>query len=135
MLKDGTYAAWYKTPLDQGTGIVHVADEQIWGCDSLMTYHGSCKVDGDRFTATVSTKRHTDGRATVFGVDDELTLQIEGTCPGRIATYTATAEQAPGLVLQGTLILRDQQTSAAESIERIPPFSPDRLPKLSKRPR
>jgi hypothetical protein len=135
MLKDGTYAAWYKTPLDQGTGIVHVADGQIWGCDSLMTYHGSCKVDGDRFTAIVSTKRHTDGRATVFGVDDELTLQIEGTCPGRIATYTATAEQAPGLVLQGTLILRDQQTSAAEPIERIPPFSPDRLPKLSKRPR
>ena len=31
MLKDGTYAAWYKTPLDQGTGIVHVADGQIWG--------------------------------------------------------------------------------------------------------
>ncbi|MGY3425110.1 hypothetical protein ACVWZW_005614 [Bradyrhizobium sp. F1.13.4] len=51
MLKDGTYAAWYKTPLDQGTGIVHVADGQIWGCDSLMTYHGSCNIDGDRFTA------------------------------------------------------------------------------------
>lgn len=80
MLKDGTYAAWYKTPLDQGTGIVHVADGQIWGRDSLMTYHGSCQVDGDRFTATVSTKRHTDGRATVFGVDDELILDIEGNC-------------------------------------------------------
>ena len=33
MLKDGTYAAWYKTPLDQGTGIVHVADGRIWGRD------------------------------------------------------------------------------------------------------
>jgi hypothetical protein len=33
MLNDGTYAAWYKTALDQGTGIVHVADGQIWGCD------------------------------------------------------------------------------------------------------
>ena len=77
MLKDGTYAAWYNTPLDQGTGIVHVADGQIWGRDSLMTYRGACKVDGDRFTATVSTKRHTDGRATVFGVEDELTLDIQ----------------------------------------------------------
>ena len=36
MLNDGTYAAWYKTALDQGTGIVHVADGQIWGCDGLM---------------------------------------------------------------------------------------------------
>jgi hypothetical protein len=136
MLRDGTYAAWYKTPLDQGTGIVHVADGQIWGCDSLMTYHGSCRVDGDRFTATVSTKRHTHhGRATVFGVDDELTLDIEGNCPDKIATYTATAEQAPGLVLQGTLILREQQPPGREQIEQSAAFSPDRLPKLPKRSR
>jgi hypothetical protein len=70
MLKDGTYAAWYKTPLDQGTGIVHVADGQIWGCDSLMTYHGSCKVDGDRFTATVI-KRSLRIRKLIFR-DDSL---------------------------------------------------------------
>ncbi|MBR0706541.1 MULTISPECIES: hypothetical protein [Bradyrhizobium] len=135
MLKDGTYAAWYKTPIDQGTGIVHVADGQIWGRDSLMTYHGSCKVDGDRFTATVSTKRHTDGRATVFGIEDELTLDIEGSCPGKIATYTATAQQVPGMVLHGTLILTEQQPPASEQTERVPAFDPGKLPKLPKRPR
>jgi hypothetical protein len=48
MLKDGTYAAWFKTPLGQGTGIAHVQDGKIWGGDSIMTYSGSCKVDGDR---------------------------------------------------------------------------------------
>ena len=135
MLKDGTYAAWYKTPIDQGTGIVHVADGQIWGRDSLMTYHGSCKVDGDRFTATVLTKRHTEGRATVFGVDDELTLQIEGTCPGKIATYTATAQQVPGMVLQGTLILTEQQPPAHDQAEQRTAFNPGKLPKLPKRSR
>lgn len=135
MLKDGTYAAWYKTPLDQGTGIVHVADGQIWGRDSLMTYHGSCHVDGDRFTATVATKRHTDGRATVFGKDDELTLHIEGSCPGKIASYTATAVQVPGMILQGTLILTEQQPPALERAGQMPEFNPDKLPKLPKRSR
>ncbi|WP_441237596.1 hypothetical protein [Bradyrhizobium sp. 930_D9_N1_4] len=135
MLKDGTYAAWYKTPLDQGTGIVHVADGEIWGRDSLMTYHGSCQVDGDRFTATVLTKRHTDGRVTVFGVPDELTLHIEGMCAGKIATYTATAAQAPGVVLQGTLILTEQSPPAPERTAQIPTFNPDKLPKLPKRSR
>jgi hypothetical protein len=135
MLKDGTYAAWYKTPLDQGAGIVHVADGQIWGRDSLMTYHGSCTVDGDRFTAIVSTKRHTDGRATVFGVDDELTLAIEGHCPGKIATYTATAEQVPGMILHGTLILTVQQPPIGEPTGQVPAFNPDKLPKLPKRSR
>jgi hypothetical protein len=37
MLKDGTYAAWFKTPLGQGTGIAHVADGKIWGRDSIMS--------------------------------------------------------------------------------------------------
>ncbi len=132
MLKDGTYAAWYRTPLDQGTGIVHVVDGQIWGRDSLMTYHGSCQVDGDRFTAQVSTKRHTDGRATVFGVSDELTLQIEGICPGRIATYRATAAQAPGVVLEGTLIRRDLQPPGPKSDTVVRAIRPDRLPKLER---
>ncbi len=135
MLKDGTYAAWYRTPLDQGTGIVHVADGQIWGRDSLMTYHGSCSIDGDRFTATVSTKRHTDGRSTVFGVEDELTLDIEGRCPGKIATYTATAQQVPGMILHGTLILTEQQPPARERAEQVPAFNPDKLRKLPKRSR
>ena len=139
MLKDGTYAAWYKTPLDQGTGIVHVADGQIWGRDSLMTYHGSLEVDGDRFTAIVSTKRHTEGRVTVFGVYDELTLDIEGTCPGKIATYTATAGQAGGVVLQGTLILAEPPAAAPERTGQVtgqaPAFNPDKLPKLPKRSR
>jgi hypothetical protein len=61
MLKDGTYAAWFKTPLGQGTGIAHVADGKIWGRDSIMAYNGSCEVDGNRFTAIVSIKRHTEG--------------------------------------------------------------------------
>ncbi|MGT2435086.1 hypothetical protein ACU4GH_03550 [Bradyrhizobium betae] len=135
MLKDGTYAAWFNTPFDQGTGIVHLADGQIWGRDSLMTYHGSCKVDGDRFTATVSTKRHTDGRATIFGVHDELTLDIAGTCAGKIATYTATAAQAPGIVLQGTLIPTEQPSPAPERTAQVPAFNPGKLPKLPKRSR
>lgn len=134
MLKDGTYAAWYNTPLDQGTGIVHVADGQIWGRDSLMTYRGCCQVEGDRFTATVSTKRHTHGRATVFGVDDELTLTIDGHCPGKIATYTATAQQAQGMILHGTLILTERPP-AREDTAPVPAFNPGRLPKLPKRPR
>ena len=83
MLKDGTYAAWFKTPVRQGTGIVHVADGRIWGRDSVMTYEGSCKVDGDRFTAVVITKRHTDGQPTVFGDDQELELKLRERAPAR----------------------------------------------------
>ena len=83
----------------------------------------------------MSTKRHTDGRATVFGIDDELTLDIEGNCPGKVATYTATAAQVPGMILEGTLMLTEQQAPAPERTRRVAPFNPDKLPKLPKHSR
>src|ERR1700719_98890 len=117
MLKDGTYAAWFKTPLGQGTGIAHVADGKIWGRDSIMTYSGSCEVDGDRFTASLSIKRHTEGHATVFGADD-LTLRLERTCAGNIATYVGTAEQVPGVLLEGTLFLSNNSLARQRRTSR-----------------
>lgn len=136
MLKDGTYAAWFKTPFGQGTGIAHVAHGKIWGRDGVMTYDGTCEVDGDRFTATVTTKRHTEGLPTVFGDDRELELKLEGTCAGKLATYVGTAEQFPGVILEGMLLFSEQeQPRTAGASEPRPKFAPGKLPKLPKRPR
>ncbi|MFG3598255.1 hypothetical protein [Bradyrhizobium sp. RDI18] len=107
----GTYAAWFKTPVGQGTGIAHVADGKIWGRESIMSYSGICAVDGDRFTAIVTLKRHTEGHPTIFGAND-LTLKLEGTYPGKIARLVATAEQVPGVLLEGTLIPSEEQPGA-----------------------
>jgi hypothetical protein len=134
MLKDGTYAAWFKTASGHGTGIAHLADGRIWGGDSVLTYHGTCEVDGERFTALLSTTRHTEGHATVFGVDD-LTLRVEGTCTDRIARYVATADEVPGMLLEGLLILSEQPAPAREQKTRPATFRPDRLPKLPARGR
>ena len=136
MLKDGTYAAWFKTPLGQGTGIAHIAHGKIWGRDGVMTYDGTCKVDGDRFTATITTKRHTEGLPTVFGDDQELELKLEGTCAGKLATYVGTAEQFPGVVFEGMLLFSEQEPlPAAQASEPAPKFTPAKLPKLTKRSR
>ncbi|MGY4289601.1 hypothetical protein ACVWXO_008867 [Bradyrhizobium sp. LM2.7] len=63
MLKDGTYAAWFKTPLGQGTGIVHVADGKIWGRDDAMTYSGLYKADGrSLFRSRENRKTHRRAR-------------------------------------------------------------------------
>ncbi|MGY3605240.1 MULTISPECIES: hypothetical protein [unclassified Bradyrhizobium] len=134
MLRNGTYAAWFKTSLGQGTGIAHVEDGRIWGHDSITTYSGSCEIDGDRFTAILSIRRHTEGHATVFGADD-LTLRLEGTCADKLGRYIATAEQVPGVILEGTLILSEPQLPAPEPIGPTPKFDPDKLPKPPTRTR
>ena len=131
MLKEGTYAAWFKTSRGVGTGIVHFADGKVWGRDSIISYAGSYDVDGDRFSITLKTKRHTEGHETVFGFD-EMELKLEGVSAGKIATCTGTTDLAPGLVLEATLIPHQPQASGTEK----PPASPlssNRLPKLKGR--
>ena len=134
MLKDGTYAAWFKTPLGQGTGIVHLAEGKIWGRDGVMTYDGTCEVAENRFTATLTTRRHTEGLPTVFGDDQGLEMKLEGTCAGKLATYVGTAEQFPGVILEGMLLLSEQQPPrGAKASEPVSKFAPAKLPKLPKR--
>ncbi|KWV55567.1 hypothetical protein AS156_05835 [Bradyrhizobium macuxiense] len=132
MLKDGTYAAWFTTPLSQGTGIAHVADGKVWGRDNIMTYSGTCEVDGDRFVAVVTTKRHSDAHQTVFGADHR-TLRLEGICVGNLGKYVATADEVPGMILEGTLIRSEQVRVAPAPSGPLPPFNLDKLPKLPKR--
>lgn len=110
MLQDGEYAAWYKTPRGEGTGIVTLADGEITGGDSVLSYSGWYKVEDDRFTAVLTTRRHSAGQPSVFGID-EVELRLAGKSTGVTASCTGTATQAPDLPFQATLI-RIQTTQA-----------------------
>ena len=113
MLQDGEYAAWYKTPRGEGTGIVHLANGKISGGDCGLSYSGWYTVEEDRFTAVLTTRRHTAGQPSLFGID-EIELQLAGKSTGATASCTWTATQAPELPFQATLIR--VQTSQAPSI-------------------
>jgi hypothetical protein len=103
MLQDGQYAAWFKTPRGEGTGILLLANGKITGCDHLLTYSGSYQVDEDRFTAVVSTRRHAEGKPTLFGID-EVQIEVAGKSTGTTASCAGAAKQAPELPFQATLI-------------------------------
>jgi hypothetical protein len=113
MLQDGEYAAWYKTPRGEGTGIIRLANGEITGGDSVLSYSGWYTVEQDRFTAVLTTRRHTAGQPSVFGID-EVELQLAGKSTGVTASCTGTATQAPELPFQATLIR--VQTPEAPSI-------------------
>jgi hypothetical protein len=110
MIQDGEYAAWSKTPRGEGTGIVTLANGEITGGDSVLSYSGWYKAEDDRFTAVLTTRRHTAGQPTVFGID-EVELRLAGKSAGVTASCTGTATQAPDLPFQATLI-RIQTTQA-----------------------
>jgi hypothetical protein len=116
MLQDGEYAAWFKTPRGEGTGVLLLANGKISGGDSILSYSGSYQVEEDRFTAVVSTRRHSAGQPTLFGVD-EVQIEVAGTSTGVTASCAGAAKQAPELPFQATLI-RVQASSPASSASR-----------------
>jgi hypothetical protein len=133
MFKDGTYAAWFRTPLGDGTGIVDFADGKMWGRDSIMLYSGTYDIVGDRFSAVVTAKRHTEGHATVFGVDD-LVVRLEGVSRGAIVTCRGTADAAPGLAFEATLIPSQDVPPEPAANRPAPKFDASKLPKLPRLP-
>jgi hypothetical protein len=105
MLKEGKYSVWMRTPLAEGMGVVVLApDCTLRGGDSIMSYTGRWRTDGEQFEATLFTTRHSPGPGA-FGEIDDLDLRLTGRSKGGvIASCKATAKQAPGLMLEATLV-------------------------------
>ena len=127
MLRDGKYAAWFRTPRGQGTGLVDLTEGRISGRDSFFTYGGSYQVEKQRFTAVLTVKRHTEGGASVFG-PDEVEANLSGECNGAVATCWGTAREAPDVRFECTLIY-SQEDSVADPRCAVVKFNADKLPK------
>jgi hypothetical protein len=95
------------------------------------------KAAHDQARAQCATAAKIDsGLPTVVGDDHELDVELEGTCAGKFATYAGTADQFPGVILEGMLLFSEQQQPrAAQARKPIRKFAPARLPKLPKRSR
>jgi hypothetical protein len=128
MLANGKCSAWFRTPNGDGTAIVTLSDGTITGGDSFFEYFGSYEQNGDRLTATVRTRQVCDGPFSVFGID-EVVLKLEERCRGEMAVCAGTAEQAPGVDIEVTLMPSQDPSGEVEPIYRPMPFDATKLPK------
>ena len=106
MLRNGSYSVWFRTPRGEGTGVIALDDGKMIGGDTVIAYAGSYVVEGNTFTASIKTERHTPGQASVFGID-RVDLTLTGKSTPTTASCTGTAKQAPGLTFEATLVRMD----------------------------
>ncbi|MHC2439162.1 hypothetical protein ACVMB0_006537 [Bradyrhizobium sp. USDA 4451] len=142
MQRDGQYAAWFRTPNGEGTGIVRLANGKISGGDAMFTYGGSYQLDEDRFTAVLTTHRYADGPfTTVFGCD-EVEARLTGTFNGNRAVCSGTAKEAPGVLFEATLFLQQHEpepapgprtTTTRADVARLPKLTDRRTPIVTRR--
>ena len=88
---------------ERGTGIVELNDGKVTGGDPVFAYSGSYFQNGDKFSASLTTRRHTHGQPSVFDIDN-VDLTVTGKSTPTTASCTGTVKQAPGLAIEATLI-------------------------------
>jgi hypothetical protein len=105
VLRDGKYSVWMRTPLAEGMGVVVLApDGKLSGGDTIMSYTGHWRTDGEQFEATLFATRHSPGPGA-FGEVDDLDITLTGRSNGGVtASCKGTARQAPGLTFEATLV-------------------------------
>jgi hypothetical protein len=103
MLLNGKYAAWFRTPLGEGTGTVVLQDGTVSGADTVMAYSGCYRQEGDDFSADIAVKRHSPGQLSVFGIDD-VDIALTGKFSGTTASCRGRSKQAPGMTFEATII-------------------------------
>jgi hypothetical protein len=110
VLKNGKYSVWMRTPLAEGMGVVALLpDGKLSGRDTIMSYTGHWRTEGETFEATVFATRHSPGPGA-FGELDDVEVTLTGLAKGGItASCKGTANQAPDLTLEATLVrMRDE---------------------------
>jgi hypothetical protein len=78
-------------------------DGNVSGGDNISSYSGTYVQDGDKFTATIAVRRHTQGPPSVFGIDN-VEIALSGKSTPRTASCFGTVTQAPDTTFQATLI-------------------------------
>jgi hypothetical protein len=119
MIEDGEYAAWYKTPRGEGTGIIMLANGKMTGSDTVLAYSGTYEIDGDHLSAIVVTQRHSPGQSSLFGIDN-IELEVEGKASGSTVVCSGRARHAPDVPFHVTLIRVQDQRSAGGPGRRKP---------------
>jgi len=128
MLRDGKYAAWFRTPRGQGTGVVDLVEGRISGSDSFFTYGGSYRVEERQFSAILTVNRHADGPPSVFGLD-QVEVELSGVCNGLVANCSGRAKEAPDVSFEATLIFSQEDVPAIDAKCAIVKLNTDKLPK------
>src|SRR5258707_15252257 len=102
MLADGIYSVHFETLAGEGDGVVVVTGDKIRGGDATFAYFGTLTQTDNGFTAHLETKRHAEGRASVFNMEP-VHIHLTGKSEGQNAVCTGTAVEVPGLIFKAVL--------------------------------
>jgi hypothetical protein len=103
VLVNGFYQVSFKTPLGTGAGVAVLQDGRLHGGNSYHCFLGTYIVMAKHVSAQIEVSRHTEGEASVMGLDDMI-VTITGDVLPNGMSGRGSSEQAPGAPLYFELV-------------------------------
>jgi len=104
VLVNGLYRLSFRTPLGEGAGVAMLLNGQLFGGNSYHCFQGSYVVLGQHVSAQFETRRHTEGAASLIGLDS-MVLNITGELTGKGMSGRGVSDKVPGVVIAFELAL------------------------------
>jgi hypothetical protein len=104
MLINGLYRLSFRTPLGDGAGVAVLRDGLLFGGNSYHCFVGSYVVVGQHVSAQFETQRHTEGAASLIGLD-AMVLAVTGELTGYGMSGRGVSDKVPGVVIAFDLAL------------------------------
>jgi hypothetical protein len=98
VLTNGFYRVAFRTPLGTGAGVAVLQDGRMHGGNSYHSFVGTYIVTAKHVSAQIEVSRHTEGEASVMGID-EMIVTITGDVLPNGMNGRGSSQQAPGAPL------------------------------------
>ncbi|TGY88471.1 hypothetical protein E5163_11690 [Marinicauda algicola] len=102
-MKDGLYIAHFRTPLDEGAGVIVISAGRVLGGDSGMYYSGHVSGEDDRIAVEMTVRKHNETAQSVFGDFETFKLTLTGRERAGIYEFQGRADAAPSMKFTATL--------------------------------
>lgn len=95
-MNDGLWIVEFTSSVGlSGTGILVISGERLLGGDIGYYYSGQCKVEGEKLQGSVNVIRFDQNTLSVFGDEENFTLQLDGIIRGDVFEANATSDKYP----------------------------------------
>lgn len=103
-MRDGLFKVSFQTERGVGAGVLVLDGGRLRGGDGATYFTGAYQIDGPRFTARVTVRRHSPGPGLrlLFGLET-FTLDLAGDIVGDEALMRGTCEDAPEIRFSAVL--------------------------------
>lgn len=100
-MRNGLYRVAFNVPMENGAGVIHLRDGELWGGDGIAYYRGNYLTDDTGVALRLTVRRHSAGH--IFFALEAVEIELRGQVVEDGAIVSGEIPNAPGAVVDARI--------------------------------